>query len=452
MSYQQIVTVNISLDVTGVSRATFGTPIFIADHVWFKEKTRSYTTATGWQGDFPTSSDVYAGMQAAFSQDIDPSTVKVGRREVDSITFTPDAATSAGQEYTLQVLDTADVTTTATFVTTTGSETATTIATALFTALGSPTGITLTDNTGSVTLAKSGTAAYAVTDINKLTYTTITTQTAANMMADITDEDDDFYFVACNDHSAAFIEALSNDIESRTKQYWVSTQNQADLGVYSESATDIPSVLKQNARYRTSYWFHHEADTKFPEMNYLAMFAPRDAGKYVISGNLTKGIGAAKNPLTGNYLSDTDKTNLTNKNASFTENVGGIGITRRGTVSGGATFFVDIIRDRDFLEARLTENLQNLIINQPKIIYTDAGIALIDNVISSTLDRYKARGATPNILQEDNPYKINLPERKDISFGDVAARTFSGEVTMYLAGAIQIIAALNGRLTYEAQS
>ena len=76
----------------------------------------------------------------------------------------------------------------------------------------------------------------------------------------------------------------------------------------------------------------------------------------------------------------------------------------------------------------------------------------IDNVISSTLDRYKARGATPNILQEDNPYKINLPERANISFGDVAARTFSGEVTMYLAGAIQIIAALNGRLTYEAQS
>jgi hypothetical protein len=452
LSYQQIVTVNISLDVAGVSRATFGTPIFITDHVWFKEQTRSYVSLLGGQDDFPTDSDAYAALLGAFSQDIDPATVKIGRREVDTITFTPVAATAAGQTYTIEVLDTADATTTATFVTSTGSETATVIATALATALGSPTGVTVNDDLGSVSIIKAGTAPYAVTDVARLTYVTVTTQSASDMMVAITDEDNEFYFVACNDHTSAFVDALSLDVESRTKQYWVSTQNQLDLGVYSESATDIPSILKQNARFRTSYWFHHEADTKFAEMYYLAMFAPQDAGKYVISGNLTKGIGAAKNPLTGNYLSTTDKTNLVNKNASFTENVGGIGITRRGTVSGSATFFVDIIRDRDFLEARLTENLQNLIINQKKIIYTDAGISLIENVIASTLDRYKSKGATPHILQEDNAYVIDLPERVDVSFGDVAARTISGEVTMYLAGAIQIIAALNGSLTYEAQS
>lgn len=451
MSYQQIVTVNISLDVAAVSRASFGTPMFTDAHVWFKERSRSYVIKPTTD-DFPSDSNVYAAMTAAFSQDINPSTVKVGRREVDSITFTPEAATSAGQTYTLEVFDTADVTTTATFTTTTGSETATTIATALVTALGSPTGVTVVDDTGSITLSKTGTAAYAVTDVGRLTYTVVTTEDAADMMDAIRDEDDDFYFVASSDHSVAFVEALSLYIESTEKQYWVSTQNQADLGVYSESATDIPSVLKQNARFRTSYWFHHTADTTFPEMVYLAMFAPQDAGKYVIAGNLSKSLGAAKNPLTGNYLSVTDKTNLTNKNASFTENVGGLGITRRGTVSGGATFFVDIIRDRDFLDARLTENLQNLIINKKKIIYTDAGISLIENVITSTLDRYKSRGVIPHILQEDNAYIIDFPKRASIAFGEVAARTFNGSVTMYLAGAIQIIANINGSLTYEAQS
>ena len=57
------------------------------------------------------------------------------------------------------------------------------------------------------------------------------------MMATITDADNDFYFVACSDHSQAFVLALSQDIQARTKQYWVSTQEQADLAVYSESAT-----------------------------------------------------------------------------------------------------------------------------------------------------------------------------------------------------------------------
>ena len=103
MSYQPFVTVNIALDVTAVNRESFGTPIFIADHVWFKEQTRSYTSFDAIKADIPTSSNVYAAMQSAYAQDVDPIIVKVGRREVDSITFTPEAATAAGQIYTLEV-------------------------------------------------------------------------------------------------------------------------------------------------------------------------------------------------------------------------------------------------------------------------------------------------------------------------------------------------------------
>lgn len=450
MSYQPIVTVNISLDVTAVSRASFGTPIFIADHVWFKEQTRSYTSFKSVEDDIPTSSDVYKAMQAAFSQDVDPKTVKVGRREVDSITFTPEAATAAGQVYTLAVNDTAGTTTTATYTTTTGSETATTIATALVTGLGSPAGVTVVDNTGSLTLSKSGTAAYAVTSVARLTYTTVTTQTAAEMMAAITDEDDDFYFVACNDHSQAFILALATDIEARVKQYWVSTQEQADLGAYSESATDTPSQLKQNARYRTSHWFHHEADTKFPEMEYTSILAPFDAGKAIVANNVTK-YGGAKNPSTGNYLSSTDKTNLVNKNSSFAEVEGGVAITRRGTVSGSATFFVDIIRDRDFLTARSREVYQNFLINKRKIAYTDSGISMLRNVLTSTLDRYVETDTQANILQKDNPYVLDFPTRSEVSFADVANRIYNAGFTAYLAGGIQIVVIL-GSLTYEAES
>lgn len=450
MAYNPIVSVNISLDVTAVSRQGFGTPIFIADHVWFKERVRGYTSFTQIQDDIPTSSPVYAAMQTAFSRDVDPKTVKIGRRLVDSITFTPEAATAAGQVYTLEVNDTASATTTATFTTTTGSETATTIATALVTALGSPAGITVVDNTGSLTLSKSGTAEYAVTDVARLTYTTVVTETAAQAMADITDEDDDFYFVAANDHTQAFILALSQDVEARVKQYWVSTQEQADLGVYSESATDTPSQLKQQTRFRTFWWFHHEADTKFPEMEYISILAPQDPGKMLVAPNRTSS-GAAKNPSTGNYLSVTDKTNIINKNGSYTEVEGGVAITRGGTCSASATYFADIIRDRDFLAARIRENYQNFLINKRKVAYTDNGIAMLRNVLTSTLDRYVETESQANILQQNNPYIITFPTRNEVSFGDVASRIFNGSFTAYLAGGIQIVGIL-GSLTYEAES
>jgi hypothetical protein len=451
LSYQPFVTVNIALDVTAVNRASFGTPIFIADHVWFKEQTRSYTSFKAIAEDVPTGSNVYAAMQSAYSKDIDPTIVKVGRREVDSITFTPTAATTAGQVYTLAVLDTADATTTATFTTSTGSETATDIATAIFTALGSPAGVTVVDNTGSVTLSKSGTAAYAVTDVARFTYTTVTSQSAADMMATITDADNDFYFVACSDHSQAFVLALSQDVEARVKQYWVSTQDQVDLGVYSESATDTPSILKQEARFRTFHWFHDEADSIFPEMLYISMLATAVEGKGLVAINTVSAGGAAKNPLTGNFLNTTDKTNLQNKNSSFTEVVGGVAITRRGTAAGSATHFADIIRDRDFLTARVSENYQNFMIREGKIAYTDSGIARLKNVLSSTLDRYIETETQANILQKDNPYVITFPSRADSSFADVASRIYNGGFTAYLAGGIQIVVIL-GSLTYEAES
>lgn len=450
MAYQEIVTVQISLDVAGVSRASFGIPIFVADHVWFKELTRSYTSFENAQVDFPTDSDVYAALQAAFSQDIDPTIVKVGRREVDDITFTPVAATTAGQIYTVEVLDTADVTTTATFTTTTGSETATTIATALVTALGSPTGVTVVDNTGSLTLSKTGTVAYAVTDVARLTYVTTTTQTAADMMVAITEADDDFYFVACNDHTQAFVLALATDIEARTKQYWLTVQEQDNLGVYSEVAADTLSKLKQGAYFRTSGWFHDEADTKFHEMEYISILAPSDPGKKIVANNRTSS-SAAKNPLTGYLLTTTQKGNLTDKNASFTEVVGGLTITRRGNVAGGATFFVDLIRNRDFLEARITENYQNFLINTPVVPYTDSGIGRVQNVLESTLDRYVETETQPNILQMEQPYVISFPRRADVSFGDVAAQDFSGSFVAYLSGAMQTIR-ITGSLTYQAQS
>ena len=46
MAYQPIVTVQISLETSAVQRASFGTIMFIEDHMWFKERSRSYTSLT----------------------------------------------------------------------------------------------------------------------------------------------------------------------------------------------------------------------------------------------------------------------------------------------------------------------------------------------------------------------------------------------------------------------
>lgn len=447
MAYQKIATVSIGLQTSGVSRASFGIPMFISDHFWFTERSRSYTDLEGVAADVPTDSDAYAAAVQAFSQTEDPAIFKLGRREADDITFTPEPATAAGQEYKISVKGTDGVTVDASFVTTTGSETATTITADLAADLdGVVTGVTVVDNLGTITLSKAGTDDFAVTAVERHTYVTTTTESAADMMNAITAEDDDFYFVTCNDHSDAFIMALAADIEARIKQYFVSVQDVANLAAYSDVATFTMAKVKQGNYFRTSVWFHQEANTVFPEVQYVVVAAPADPGKKIWGNNRVAGLTVSKNTTTGLVLSTTEKGNITDSNGNFTENVGGLTITRRGMVGAGE--WIDVIRNRDFLEARITEAYQNLLINKPVVPYTDAGISTVRSTLTQVLDRYVETDTQPNILEAGKPYTISFKNRIDTDVADVTAREFNGDFVAYLSGAIQIIK-ITGSLQYR---
>lgn len=443
MSYSNITVVNISLQTAAVSRQGFGTPLFAGSHVWFKERVRSYNNIEQVGEDVPTSSKEYAAAVSAFSRDIPPSMIKIGRREVDTITFTPEAVATAGQVYSITVVGTDDVSTTATFTTLTGSETATEVVTALKAGLAGVVGVTITGTT-TIVLAKEATAPFAVNDISRLTWVTSVTETPADLIQNIRNEDDDWYFFAASDHTDSFVMAAAEVVETLDKQYFVGLQAATNLAAYSEIATDTMSKLRQNQYERTSAWYHDTADTTYPEMEYIAIGAAIDAGK-VAWGNNAVNHSAAKNVTTGLPLSVTEKNNLVAKNANFTETVGGRVITRQGSVSNGK--WIDEVRDRDFMAARTSESLQDLLINTPKLPYTDAGISKVYNTLETLYSRYIEDDAQPNILQRGKSFEINLPRRKDVQFADISARTLSGQVTLYLTGAILTIN-INGTATY----
>lgn len=445
--YTNIVNVNISLQTSAVSRTGFGTALFIGSGVWFTERVRTYTSLTQVAEDVPTTSNEYLAATKAFAPDVKPSQFKLGRRDVDEMEFTPEAATAIGQTYAITVVGTDDVAVEASFVTVTGSETASTIATALVASLAGVVGVTVTDNTGSFSLSKAGTDPYAVTLVDRLTFSATTTETASDTITAIRAEDDDWYFLATDDHTDAFVMSVAAQVESTQKQYFVALQDVTNLVAYSETGTDTIAKLAQNEYSRTAAWYHHEADTTFPELQYITLGSTFDAGKIAWGDNRVLGGSAAKNATTGIPLSATEKTNLVAKNANFTETVGGIVITRQGTTSSGN--WIDEIRDRDFAVARTTESLQNLLINTPKLPYTDPGIAKVENTLAGTYSRMVETDTQPNILQRDNPYVIDLPRRKNIDIAEITARTLTGKVTLFLSGAILVVN-INGSAQYEA--
>lgn len=449
MALQDIVTVNISLQTSGVSRAGFGVPIFIGAHNWFTERVRAYSNVTAAAVDLPAGSDELIAVTAAFAQDIPPSTVKVGRREVDSSAFTPVAASAIGQVYTLSITGTDGTKVAGSYTTVSASDSAATIATALVTALGSVTGVTVTDATGSLTVAPAASGnLYSISDVARLTQVDTTTETAAATLQAIEAVDNDFYFVAAHDHTQAFVLAMAAAMEARTKLYFVGIQEQVGIEALTvpAAAGDTLGKLKDLNYFRTSGWFHHLADTAFPEMAFIAVAAPSDPGTKIWASNRVSGVAASQDPATGLVLSQTQKNNLEARNANLIANVGGVTITRLGKVA--ADEFIDVVRNRDFLEARITEGLQNKQINAPVIPYTDPGINEIRSVVTSVLNRSVSTPTIPNILQDTNPYTTNFPRSADVSFADRQSRVLNASFTAFLAGAIQITN-ITGTLTFD---
>jgi len=451
-SYEPAVNVTISLDTTVISRAGFGTPLFIGAGQWFTDRIRTYTSTTAAAIDLPTSSDEYKAVEAAFKQTPRITTVKVGRRDASLVTLTPSPATVVGQVFSVTVKGTGGVDVAATFTSSTGSETAAAIATALAAGLSGLVGVTVVDTTGAVTLAKSGSAPYAIVAITDSLITAVSTasESAAATVAAIEVQDDNFYFVAAYDKTEAYVLAMAATIESRNKVYFVSIASADSLTAYTGAAVsgDVLGKLREGAFLRTVGWFHQTAATGFPEMGYIAIGASADAGKSVWANNQTNGVTAAQDPATGFNLTTTQKGYLTARNASFGEVRAGVTVSSAQSGKTASGEWVDVIRNRDFLVARITEAYQSFFIATPVIPFTDSGINRVKSVLSTELSRYVETETEPNILESGEPYTLNFPTASQITAADKANRLFTANFDAYLAGAIQITK-ITGSLTYR---
>lgn len=234
-----------------------------------------------------------------------------------------------------------------------------------------------------------------------------TGEDAATLIAALVEEDDDFYFFTCEDHTDTFIQEASADIESRLKMYFVSTEDETVLTPYSAgSATDIGGIIADSGRDRTKLFFHHNADTVFPECIHVASNAPYEAGS-VTWMNIQLPVSISQDPTTSKALSVTQRGYLEDRNISYTERSVGTGVVASGsnlrnnlTPSGE---WISNIRGRDNLQVDLEAEMLSLLLSQrgTKIPYTNDGIALIKTSVRNVLENYAVRGFINSNYQLD---------------------------------------------------
>jgi hypothetical protein len=436
MAYRDIATVQIALQTAGVTAQGFGTPLFASAHRYFPERVRTYSSLEEAANDLPTSSNAYQGVEAFFSNTPRPSTIKVGRRTA-SLTLTVAVGSTSGS---VDVSATDGTDTFTVNVSVTGQVDEDAVASAIATAIEADPDVgplvvaASSTNTVTVDVAAPTNEFWIANMSDNLSDSYTTSETAANLIAALSEADDDYYFFTADDHTEAFVLSASEAIEARVKMYFFSTDEQNALTPYSAgSATDILGQIRDAARFRTKGFFHHQADTQFPECSYVGYQAPFQAGSITWTNLQLGGVPISQDPSTGTALSTTQRGYLEDRNAAYVESIGGVNVQRNGRTAQGEP--IDNIRGRDNLQVDLDVAYTNLLIGQQggKIPYNAPGIAQLEGVCRNVLTQYVAR----NFINPE--FRVTFPTT-GIPTEDRQARVYRlGTFEAELTGAIELV-------------
>lgn len=450
MALQDIAQVSISLNTSGVSRAGFGTPMFLTAHNSTTNRVDQYTSAADVAAVFGTDSNAYQAALSTFSNDPSVDVLKIGRIIADSDVTpvgTGDAgAFEVGVVYTINVTDSLGAEGVGTYTTVT-NDTAAEVVVGLLAGLNaaSLTGVTFTSQTTSFNITRdSASDDFTLSNISNVTVAASSAEDIVTAYTEVVLVDNDFYAVATEDHTtwgteATGIYGLAKTIEADDKVYFIGSSALATIndtfkeGSEPSDPTDILGYLTFNNFARSIGWWHQDAGTTFNELAFAGFNLPFDAGS-VVWGDIQVPVSNAIN-ADGNKLTSTQQQNLSDRNANWQAIKGNIKYSREGKVAAGE--WIDNIRGRDNLKSDLEADLFDLLTNQKgrKIPYIQKGINQVANLVATRLNDYKV-----NREFLTDPITINIPKAKDISREDKVTRILNDlTFTATLAGAIMLV-------------
>lgn len=307
---------------TAITTASFQYPLVLASFTNFAERVRTYTSIQQVGEDFASTSKPYIMARQLFGQTsvlgAPPPAVLIGRRQVDSVTFTPTVADSTAYTVTLNG-------TTYTFTSGVGA-TSTSIVTGLKAAIGTPSGITVSGTTTlilSVTVLGTGWSVKSSSNLSAANATP--TETWVQALEQVEIENDTWYLLTAEVQTLAEQEALSDAIQAREKIYGLSS---SDAVAPTTGVTDIGYKLNAKASGRTFGVYSATAATEFPEAAWAGSQLAVTPGANDWDFKRANGVTVSK-------LSSTQVVNLRNKSWNFYRAKGGVNIFQDGDMFDG---------------------------------------------------------------------------------------------------------------------
>lgn len=244
-----------------------------------------------------------------------------------------------------------------------------------------------------------------------------------------------------------------DDSEVKTIIQWTETQNK--ICGYVEDDPDSPIV--EAGTYYRSFAFYSKVteDQKVSavplENLYGIAVAAAVKAMHYHAGAETWALKPLAS-VTASKLSSAFIEKLNNANIGYVASVASKIVTMGGKTNAGE--WIDVIRFRDWIQNDMQVRVVNLLIVNPKIPYTDAGIGLVENQMLASLKAGQQYGGiAPTEYDEDGNanlgYETSVPLASEITSTQKASRVLEDcKFSARLAGAIHVVE-ITGSLHYE---
>ena len=431
MSLADIVSISISTEAAPVTAAGFGTPlIFGVDcPAGFTERVRYYSTLSELTDDgFSATGPTYLMASAVFAQTPRVTRLAVGRGAATYAqrwAITPTAANSTVYKLTVNG--------NAISVTSDASATVSEINVLLKAAIDALaiTGMTVSDQTTYMRIVMTAGLTAAVSVPNDqlgqiaIVEDTVDVSMAADLAA-INTEDSSWYGLLVPFHSNALTMLAAAFAEANSKIFVAQTQDSAVITV--SSGSDTGSVAYNARAYARTALIYNPRSDAYADGGFMGRCLPLDPGSETWKFKTLSGVPVS-------VLTSTQKTNALAKNVNTYTTIAGVNITEDGKVL--ADEYIDVVRFRDWLEARMAEAVFGALARAKKIPFTDKGISTVEGLVRATL----AAGVAAGGLASDPAPVVTVPKAVDVSANDKAARHLPDvKFDAVLAGAIHSVA------------
>lgn len=433
MALTDYVTINITQTTVGLTRAGFGTGLFLSYQPTWTERTRTYASLADVAVDFSatTPGPAYRFAQAYFSQSPAPTALIIGRgankpsKTVQLSALNP--TTNISYAYKVNVKGTGFADTTVTF-TSDATPTDAEYAAGMVAALNAVVGKNYTAAGASSPITITGTAvgdwfSIEVDDVNYQTTTETTADpgVAADLTA-ITAENSNWYTLGTSYNSKAYGVAAAAYVESAGLKTYVALTNDTNCLATSTGTLDLMDQAKTNAYTRTLVMYHKNA-ASFADGALMGKCLPFDPGSETWAFKTLAGISTFS--MTG-----THRANIVARNGNSYESVAGINITFQGKTGDGG--YLDTRRGLDWLQDDMQKAVFGALAGSAKIPYTDAGIGVIESQVRGSLKRAGDRG-----ILDENTIVVTVPTAASVPSIDKTNRTLNNvKFSATLQGAV----------------